>query len=242
MPAAEINAQALPWAGQPDAPACTRALEQLVRTLPGALADDQQRVHAETLMTAAGAIAGFGAHISLASNAEAMNTQAAAGRLQLVELKDGRVVLQGPALDDMLCAPTVELAPARVWNTLAGTAIARGAREADLPDLTAMFAHVANAFLTEREAWPSTPSAARPLLNAREALRVTGPIAVQCLTFKAGPAGGPVMAKSWVAVTAQAAAALLAQSSGAIAPALAAQLAMEAAIYTSRLRPVQPPE
>jgi hypothetical protein len=231
-----------PWADQPDAAACNLAIAQLVRILPLSLADNEGRIHMETLMTAAGAIAGLGAHISLVSDTATMQRESEAGRLQLIELKDGRVVLFGPALDDMLCAPTIDLAPVRVWNTLAGTAISRGAREAELPDLTAMFAHVSNSMLTEREGWPSTPPDRQPLLNAREALRVAGPLAVQCLNLKPGPGqeGEPAQPTSWVKVTAQAAAAVLSQSADRIAPAQAAQLAMEAAIYTSRLRPVTP--
>ncbi len=233
-----------PWADQDDEIGCNLAFAHLVQNLPRVLADQNGRVHAETLMTAAGAIAGFAAHVSLVSDPAAMAAATKAGTLSNVTLVDGRELLFGDALNAMLLAGEDRFAPARVWNTLAGTAISRGASESDLPNLDEMFGYVSRMLGDEREGWPSTAADHQPQLSAREAIRAAGPFAVQCLNGKidriATEQGFAAKETSWVAVTAQAAAALLNQAAGVLRPEIAARLAMEAAIYSSKLKPVLP--
>lgn len=232
--------QGFPWGGQPDDIACDGAYRNLIEHLPAHMSIDG-RIHVETLMTAAGSIAGFCAHVSLVSDAAALKAAQDAGTLGLVKLKNGGEVLLGDTLNRMLCATTADLAPQRVWNTLAGAALANGAAAEALPDLDGMFERVARSLTTDREGFPSVPAQNQPQLSAREALQIAGPFAVQCLTGRYGLASGQadlhVAETSWVGVGAQAAAAMVGRVKPVLKPEIAVQIAMEAAIYISKMRP-----
>lgn len=242
MSASTFKPSGFPWAGQPDEIGCNFAFGHLVRGLPDLLADEQGRINAETLMCAAGAIAGFGAHISLISDPAAWNAAAAAGKINIVKMNDDRELLFGDAINDMLSSADAHIAPKRVWNVLAGTAISNGASAAALPDLGEMFAHVARSLGSDDEGRPSVPELNQPHLSVREILVAVGPFAVKCLTGKISETtarqGFAASETSWVAVTAHAAASQLSDVSGVLDPLIAARIAMESAIYASKLRPV----
>jgi hypothetical protein len=234
-----------PWAGQVDEIGCNFALGHLVTNLPIQLSDENKRTHAETLMCAAGAMAGFAAHISFLGDQAAFDAAVNARQISIVTLNDGRELFFGEAINDMLTTGDIKLAPFRLWNTLAGTAIAHGETEATLPGIEQMFAHVARTLGSEREGFPSVSADHQPQLSAREAMRVVGPLAVQCFSGRISETtdrmGFRCAQTSWVAVAAQAAATFLAQASSVLAPRISAQIAMESAIYMSKMRPAVPP-
>ena len=131
----------LPWAGWPDEIGCNLTGGHLVRNLHIPIAIDG-RVHSETLMAAAGAVAGWGAQRSLVANTEAFTRAEKEGQISVAKLKDGRRMLFSDALNAMLATSDPVMAQRCVWNYLSGTAIAHGLPEAELPDLGGMFAHV----------------------------------------------------------------------------------------------------
>jgi len=116
------SGDALPWAGWPDEIGCNFALGHLIQNLPVVLTVDG-RLHAETLMCAAGAIAGMGARVSLMADPNLRALRATPDAFVIVDLKDGRQFLYGDAINGMLTSDDPLVAPMRVWNMLAGTAI-----------------------------------------------------------------------------------------------------------------------
>lgn len=230
-----------PWAGQPDEIGCNFALGHLVSNLPIQLSDKDNRIHAETLMAAAGAIAGFAAHIALTSDSKAFAAAVQARALVNVQLADGRELLYGDAINEMLTTADPALAPHRLWNTLAGTALGNGVDEADLPSLAAMFAHVAQSLGSDKEGFPSVEPKHQPHMSAGELLRGVQQLALQCLNGTISEVtktnGFRAEISSWPAVTSRMAATLLAQTAQVLNPRIGVQIAMESAIYVSKLKP-----
>ncbi len=225
-----------PWAGQADADACTIALENLVSRLPEALSSEG-KVHAESLMAAAGVAAGVAAQVSLLADADALARARANNELMDAQLTDGRVMLFGDPLNHMLFTNDASLARSRVWNMLLAAAKAKGMPDDLIPDIEDMFRHVSHSLGTGREGFPSTPPDRQPLLPAQGLLQMVSPVILDCLSGDPGAAGARPAETSWVAVTAQAAAQFLFASAQVVPPAISISIAMESAIYGSKLRP-----
>jgi hypothetical protein len=228
-----------PWAGQPDEIGCNFALGHLIKNLPLRLATGG-RLHADTLMAAAGAVAGLCAQISLLSDEAALAEGKASGNLAEATLTDGRKFLYGDALNAFLTTTDADLARSRVWNMLISAALSVGMPEEELPDLAAMFQHVTKVLGSDREGLPSTPEAHQPLMPVQKLLQIVAPLAFECLTGEIDPIckekGFRANEPSWVAVTAQAAAGLLVKANEILHPGIAATIAMESAIYASKIR------
>ena len=230
-----------PWAGKSDEIACNFAFGLIMRNLPPRLARDE-RMHAPTLMAAAGAIAGVCAQISLFADAERIEKARAENRIKEMALKDGRVFLFGEALNDMLYSVRdAEVARSRVWNMLVTAALQKGLDRSELPNVPAMFRHVNASFESVVEGLPSVPQNAQPLVPVRDLLKLVGPLTLAALDGELQPGlalnGQDLRAnrKSWVAITAQVAGNLLLTASRVMPPAMCLTIAMESAIYASKL-------
>lgn len=228
-----------PWAGQSDAMACNLAFANLVRALPGRLSIDG-KMHAPSLMAAAGAVAGICAQVSLLADAERLAQAQAAQTILEMRLKDGRVFFYGDALNEMLYSVSDPvLARSRVWNMMVTCALRKGMDMNSVPNVPAMFKHVSESFGTNMEGYPSVEEKARPLMAVRELLQIVGPGALAALTGEVPEAPGEDIRpnrKSWVAISAQAAASTLLQASRIMPPELCLKIAMESAMYASKLR------
>jgi hypothetical protein len=242
---------AFPWAGQPDETACNYAFGLLVRNLPARIMLEG-KLHAPTLMAAAGAIAGVSAQVSLLADAEKIEKARADKRIQEIKFKaDNRLFLHGDALNEMLYSvrdPVI--AKSRVWNMMVSAALQRGLAREKLPNVPNMFKHVSESFGTAREGRPSVDERAQPVASVRDLLALTGPVAFAALAGEIDPTttamAGRANRKSWVAISAQAAANMLFTASKIMPPETCLTIARESAIYASKMRanaPVEaPPE
>jgi len=236
-----------PWAGQADETACNYAFGNLIRSLPPRIVLDG-KLHAPTLMAAIGAVAGVAAQISLLADAEKMEKVTAEKKLSEVTLKaDGRIFLYGDALNQMLYSVNDPvLARSRVWNMMVSAALSKGLDRKDLPNVPAMFRHVSDSFNTAKEGRPSVDEKLQPVASTRDLLKLAGPVAFAALAGEISPAitaqAGLASRKSWVAITAQAAANMLLSSSRIMTPAQCLTIAMESAIYASKMRANAPAE
>lgn len=232
----------LPWAGQADETACNYAFGLLLRNLPARVASGN-KMHGPTLLAAAGAVAGVCAQVSLLADVARMEKVTEEKKLLEVKLKDGRTLLYGDALNEMLySARDPVVARSRVWNMMVSAALASGLDRKDLPNVPAMFKFVTEAYGTEKEGFCSVPENAQPVMQVRDLLRLVGPVSFAALSGEIKPTpeveGTPLRAnrKSWVAISAQAAAHLLMTAAKGMPPALCLTIAMESAIYASKLR------
>jgi hypothetical protein len=236
-----------PWAGQADETACNYAFGNLIRNLPPRIALEG-KLHAPTLMAAIGAVAGVAAQVSLLSDVEKMEKVTAEKKLSEVTLKaDGRIFLYGDALNQMLYSVSDPLlARSRVWNMMVSAALTKGLDRKDLPNVPAMFRHVSDSFNTPKEGRPSVEDKLQPVASTRDLLKLVGPVAFAALAGEISPAistaGGIANRKSWVAITAQAAANMLLSASRILPPAQCLTIAMESAIYASKMRANAPAE
>lgn len=227
----------LPWAGWPDEVGCNFAAGHLVRNLSQPLIGSDNRLHAESFIAAAGVLAGWGAHRSLLADPQAFPGPQMG--IHVVTLNDGRELLYGDALNNRLLTNDPAKAPLCVWNNLAGTAIAHGLAEADLPDINTLFANVTKRLGGPDEGMPVTPPGHSQALPARELLDRVLPVAMACLTGEISEItkreGFAASEKSYQAVTAWAAAKVLSQCCSVMPPGVALVIGMENAIYGSKL-------
>ncbi len=238
-PTRAIDSSQYPWTGQPDEVACNLALGHLYHNLKLRLTIDG-RIHAETLVAAAGAVAGFAAQRALFARIAATRDEAVLGQLQLVTTASGATYVFGEPLNQSLFGHSDEEARERLWPHAAGGAVAAGLAAAQLPDLSAMFAHVSRVLGGENEGLPSVPQ--RPHLPARELLKGVWPVAKMCFTgslpgSEVGARFGPVSRRFWPAIAAHAAGSLIREVGPVLDPASALVIAMESAIYASKLDP-----
>lgn len=231
-----------PWAGQPDETACNYAFGLLLQNVPPRVMVEN-KLHTPTLMAAMGAIAGVAAQVSLLSDVEKVTKATEEKKLLEVKLKDGRTLMYGDTLNEMLySARDPQVARSRVWNMMVSAALSKGMTREQLPNVPDMFKHVSESFGTEKEGRPSVPPNAQPMIPVRELLRLVGPPAIAALAGDVQTAvpiaGQNVRAnrKSWVAITAQAAGNMLLTASKVMPPELCLTIAMESAIYASKLR------
>jgi hypothetical protein len=229
-----------PWAGRPDETACNLAFGNLVRSLPPRITAND-KLHAPTLMAAAGAVAGVAAQISLMADQARLQKAIDEKAIGEVKIKDGRTFMYGTALNEMLMTMTdPDVARSRVWNMLCTAAIQKGLDYKELPAPKDMFTHVSTTLGTLKEGRPSTPDNAQPIASVRDLLKLVGPGSFGALAGEHQPGMTASVGKAdrtvWVAITAQAAGNMLLQAAKIMPPKLGLTIAMESAIYASKLR------
>lgn len=224
-----------PWTDTPEETACNLAFGQLHQALMRWLTVDG-RIHAETMMAAIGALAGFAAQRTLLAH---MATDTAIRReMRLVTTASGTNYIFGEPLNQMFLTNDAAEGQRRLWPLAAGGALAAGLRVEELPELTGMFAHVSQSIGSDREGLPSTDK--QPHMTPRDILQRTWPFAKSCLSgaLPGMPAelGAPPIA-SWPAITAQIAARMIRDAATVLDPKTALTILMESAIFASKLDP-----
>jgi hypothetical protein len=226
-----------PWSGDQDSfVACNLAAGNLAHNLPRRLTREG-RIHAETYVAAAGAIAGFAAQCSLLATADA----ATFANLHIVTPKSGNKYLFGDPLNDaLLFARDVSDAEGRAWPKALGGAVAAGFGEARARafDVGPLFAHVASTIGEANEGLPSVAAEHHPHLPARELLKVVWPMASQFFAADFDEFHrrfGPVPRKWWGAVAGSGASRPIVDVKDVLAPEIALTILMETAIYASKL-------
>jgi hypothetical protein len=226
-----------PWNGQPDYIACNFALGDLINNLPRRLTVNG-RLHAETFITASGAIAGFAAQQALLFLLTEAKDNATLDQIKVVATKAGRKYYFGEPLNRTLFSQSDADAPLKLWPLAAGAAIANGLQQSDLPDPGKMFAHVSQMLGGELEGLPSLAKDNHPHLAARDLLKLVWPLAMMCFNGQlSGVAAksGPVTQRWRPVIAARAAHAFMRQVKDVLDPKKAVILVMEAAIYASKL-------
>jgi hypothetical protein len=226
-------ANELPWKNAPDAVACNFALGHLVGNLPGRLTVDG-RIHAETYISAVGAIAGYAAQRTLfAATPPVMGVN-----INRVRTTSGDQYWFGDALNDMLVPKTEAEGNRCVWSLAAGGAMSAGIQPQQMPKLDAMFKHIASTIGGANEGKSSVSAEHQPHLPARDLLKAVWPLAVICFSGKFpgdSRAYGPAPVAWWSAIAAQAANRPIRDVKNVLPPDIALTLLMESAIYCSKL-------
>jgi hypothetical protein len=228
-----LAANEFPWKDAQDAVACNFAFGHLVGNLPRRLTIDG-RIHAETYISAVGAIAGYAAQRTLfAENPPVMGVN-----IHRVGTASGEQYWFGDALNYMLVPKTEADANRCVWGSAAGGAVGAGLQLPQLPKLDAMFKHVAATIGGANEGKSSVPAQHQAQLAARDLLKAVWPLAVMCFSGKFPDAArefGAVPVTWWSAIAAQASSRPIQDVKNVLPPDIALTLLMESAIYCSKL-------
>jgi hypothetical protein len=227
-PAAPSGEPPMPWQDDPSFIACNLASGNLANNL-AAWVEHDGRVHAETYVAAAGAIAGYAAQQTL----KALNPDAP---LQVVKVTSGETFLFGDPLNDMLFARTEAEANGRVWPRAASAAMSVGLPLSRTPALDDMFAHVTQCIGGPKEGRPSTEQ--QPIAPARQLLALFWPQVARLLSGEIDEFHrrfGPVPTTWWCAVTAFAVSRPVIDVKDVLDPAITLRILMESAIYASKL-------
>jgi len=222
-------ANELPWKDAPNAVACNFALAHLVENLRGLLTVGG-RVHAETYISAVGAIAGYAAQRTLFAEGQV--------GIHRVSVASGDQYWFGDALNNMLVPKTEAEANRCVWSLAAGGAVSAGIRPQQLPVLDAMFKHVASTIGGANEGKSSVSPDHQAHQPACDLLKAIWPTAIMCFSGRFPGAGreyGPAPVAWWSAIAAQASSRPIRDVKGALPPDIALTLLMESAIYCSKL-------
>ncbi len=226
----------LPWKNEPDAAACNFALGHLVQNLSHRMTLNG-RLHAETYISAVGAIAGYAAQRTLFVSSPKMGVD-----LNRVAAASGEQYWFGDALNKMLVPKTEADGNRCVWSVAAGGAVRAGLQPQQLPELESMFRHVASTIGQANEGRSSVPSNHQAQLPARDLLRAVWPTALICFSGKFPGSDhefGAAPVPWWSAIAAQAASRPIQDVKSVLAPDIALRLLMESAIYCSKLDQLQ---
>jgi hypothetical protein len=228
-----VAANEFPWKGAQDATACNFAFGHLVQNLPRRVTIDG-RIHAETYISAVGAIAGYAAQRTLfAESPPVMGVN-----IHRVGVASGAQYWFGDALNYMLVPKTEADANRCVWGSAAGGAVGAGLQPPQLPKLDAMFQHVAATIGGANEGRSSVPAQHQAQLPARDLLKAVWPLAVMCFSGKFPGASrefGAAPVTWWSAIAAQASSRPIRDVKNVLPPEIALTLLMESAIYCSKL-------
>jgi hypothetical protein len=220
-------------AGQPNAVACNFAVGHLVENLPRRLTVDG-RIHAETYISAVGAIAGYAAQRTLFAE-----TPPVVGvNINRAGAASGEQYWFGDAMNNMLVPKTESEGNRCVWSLAAGGAVSAGIQPQQLPQLDAMFRHVAATIGGANEGKSSVPPNHQAHLPARELLKAVWPTAIMCFSGKFPGASreyGAAPVAWWSAIAAQASSRPMQDVKSVLRPDTALTLLMESAIYCSKL-------
>lgn len=226
-------ANEFPWKDDQDAVACNLALGHLVNNLPGRLMIDGG-VHAETYISAVGAIAGYAAQRTLFAE----EPPVAGANINRVGVASGEQYWFGDTLNNMLVPQTEADLNRCVWSLAADGAIGAGLQPEQLPKLEAMFQHVSATIGGDHEGKSSVPAEHQAQIAARDLLKIVWPMAMTCFSGKfPGSAHdfGAAPVAWWSAIAATASSRPIQDVRGVLAPDIALTLLMESAIYCSKL-------
>jgi hypothetical protein len=243
------NSSDFPWKDDsPNFIGCNLAVADLINNLPRALTVDG-RIHAETLVAASGAIAGFAAQQALwsqnaAISLDVLNETSLTNGLFVVRSPSGdRYVFGDPLKEMVFCRiqPPTQLT-ARLWERAVGAAQAAGLDSSRLPDALEMWEYVNRSIRQGHEGMPSTPKEHWPGLPPAELLRRFWPFAEQCLTGKLSGEKFPpgivnVDLKWWPTITGMAVCNMIDKVKTVLDPRTALIIAMETAFFALKIDP-----
>jgi hypothetical protein len=227
-----------PWKDAPDGPAANVALADLVNNLPRRLTVDGV-LHAETLLAATGAIAGYAAQRALMGGMTVEAVVDPSSGFEIVQTTNGGYFFFGEPLDRTLL-PQSPADPHKLWTLAASGAMTAGLAGNALPPIAPMFEYVAKTLGSEREGSTSVPGC-HFRAPARELLMAVWPLALTCFAGQvSGEALSPpvVVSQRWrPVIAAHVANRMIRHTALAVPPLKALTIVMETAIYASKLQP-----
>ena len=236
----ELNTSEWPWA-QHSFVLGNLAIGNIRENLKRQLTLDG-RIHAETLLTSIGALAGFAAqHAALVKAEAATRDFGSVGTdgIVLLKVRSGQEYLIGPWIN-------WHLLPERKTNqTLFGlvavASVQSGLQEQDLPDIREIATHFTRAAGTPEFDVIRVPEGTKPHLSPVTAAKLLWPLVTNILRLPAptnmAENEDPLNEKHWPLILAAVAGQFVTQTKDVIRPKLSSNLIMEAAWIASKTHP-----
>jgi len=165
---AQFRRTEAPAAASNDAPrsaatgdVATRIADWLMREMR-----DDRGLHCETLLTAAGAIAGYAIQQSLWESMIKPGRMAIAQVFKVIETGSGEAFFYGDVIDNMLVSPDPK--HDSLWRAISATAVAEGG--ANLPEMASVVRHCNATMGTPQFGLPRLPDEHLPSMAPRTAL------------------------------------------------------------------------
>ena len=206
---------------------------------------DERGVHAETLVTAIGALAGFAAQNAALNRAATMTSQLAdlpqfSNGLVLVETKSGEQYLFGDWINVHLFNDPGSQFP--LYGLVATSAIQIGVNRKDLPDYEEIARHVVSVIDGPEFGKIRAPVDHQPIVQPLEILRKLWPFTCEILRLplpKSIPPGvePPLQETYWPIIISIVASQFLVLIKDALNPRISFALAMESAVIASKINP-----
>ena len=233
---ASIEAGARGWPWEPDqSVAAQLAIGSLIKFFPKSLGKNG-RLQVETLFCTVGALTGFAAQHAVRQEHIASGNAKEAEVFAIAEAPNGERYYFGDRLNAILVPETPE--STAVWSVLAGEALKLGAAEEELPDCLEIFERTAKSIGTPGFGVPEVPPGHKSFLMPRRAVEIFWPSLLNVFTREPVvpvPAFKLVEPRHWPLVLANVAASYMSAMKGSLAPTLAVQIFMEAAIPMSKI-------
>ncbi len=218
--------------------ACNLAFVDLLAKFPNSLSQPGKGVHAPTLLSALGGVAGVA--VQMALRVLINRGERATEGLVRVETKDGRELWFGDPINNLLTMADPAICSLGLWPLVAGATVQSGVPINDLPSLEKQFGVVTARIGTSEEGFPDVDASSRPALPAGELVKLVWPltnmIMQQAYPERPGPLG-PVPQELWATVLFCAAGQILPKTAAVLSPPLGLAILMQSAIYGSKLSP-----
>ncbi|MGF6309388.1 hypothetical protein ABIB82_004014 [Bradyrhizobium sp. i1.8.4] len=223
----------MPWNSAPDAMACNFALGHLVGELARRLTADG-RIHAESYISAVGAIAGYAAQRTLFAESPPV----VGVNINRATVASGEHYWFGDSLNYMLVPRTMAEGNRCVWSLAASAAVIAGLPHQQVPKLDLMFKRITATIGGADEGKSSVPARHQAHLPMKDLLKVVWPMAMICFSGKLPGVSrefGAAPIAWWSAIAAQASSRPILNVKDVLPPDIALTLLMESAIYCSKL-------
>jgi hypothetical protein len=204
------------------------------------------RVHADTLLFATGALAGFAAQNAVWKDRAAAGLGAPEGTAPgndfvSMSFKNGDRLYFGDHLNAYIVKQPNHDKPLPIWALVAGRATTLGLAAADLPSLNDMFSHAAKTAGSDAFGVPRVSEDHRPHLSLVQALAIGWPFVRDILSWplpeKIQAREAPLRPQYWPIVLSVVAGDYMVQAKAVVDARTAVTLVMEGAISGSKMDP-----
>jgi hypothetical protein len=228
----------MPWKDTADEIAGNLAFAHLTENLPIRLTVDG-RLHAETLLAAAGAVCGYCCQRAVLDRIDA-GERISEDRLLTLRGANGHNYFAGDALNEMFYGGTSSASPpaANLWCLMNGTAVGNGLPANQLPTSSEILGPMAETLGQAGEGCPSTGPKHQPLMPVHDLLNIIWPLVSDCLQGRFGVIGGrayPAPVRIWPAVSAWEAVQCFGKMLPVLDPRVGLLIVMQSAAFASKL-------
>jgi len=232
-PSGELRPVSLPWYADDPMPA-NMAIGNIRENLMAWLTIGGG-IHAETLLSVTGALAGYAGQMAIWQNYIIPKRPLPPNGFMPVVTKSGETFYFGDLLNGFLMPQSGNDFP--IWMFVAGAAVSSGVDAKNLPNPNLMFQHAASTLGSPEYDILNLPQAHQPHMPPRQSLEVFWLSICKLMTMGFSPTNKPLPApkpEHWPIILGLVAQQFIVKTKDVLDPSLAVQLVMQSAIIASK--------